>query len=81
MRSPALSTYSQQLWVIAKLSTDNSDGNFIAKANCCTYMCYLGCFADEIFDKSFQVNVCIEGLTEEHKPIAILESKNSRNRY
>lgn len=29
MRSPPLSTYSQQLWVIAKLSTDNTDGSVI----------------------------------------------------
>lgn len=26
MRSPAMTTYSQQLWVIAKLATDNNDG-------------------------------------------------------
>lgn len=27
MKTPALSPYSQQLWVIAKLSTLNNDGN------------------------------------------------------
>jgi len=27
MKTPLLSTYSQQLWVIAKLSTSNNDGN------------------------------------------------------
>lgn len=26
MKTPALVTYSQQLWVIAKLSTENTDG-------------------------------------------------------
>lgn len=26
MRSPALSTYSQQLWVIAKITTDDREG-------------------------------------------------------
>lgn len=26
MKTPLLSTYSQQLWVIAKLSTSNNDG-------------------------------------------------------
>lgn len=26
MRSPKMSTYSQQLWVIAKLYTENTDG-------------------------------------------------------
>lgn len=26
MRTPALNTYSQQLWVIAKLTTGNKDG-------------------------------------------------------
>lgn len=29
MRTPAMSTYNQQLWVIAKLSTGNSDGKYI----------------------------------------------------
>lgn len=28
MRTPALSTYSQQLWVIAKLSTSNTDSKY-----------------------------------------------------
>uniref|UniRef100_A0A6P7FJ98 Transmembrane protein 181-like n=1 Tax=Diabrotica virgifera virgifera TaxID=50390 RepID=A0A6P7FJ98_DIAVI len=27
MKTPKLSTYSQQLWIIAKLSTENTDGN------------------------------------------------------
>lgn len=26
MRSPAMTTYNQQLWVIAKLTTGNNDG-------------------------------------------------------
>lgn len=26
MRTPKMSTYSQQLWVIAKLDTENTDG-------------------------------------------------------
>ncbi|KAF2900002.1 hypothetical protein ILUMI_06195, partial [Ignelater luminosus] len=60
MRTPAMSTYSQQLWVIAKLTTDNND--------------------DEIFDKSFQVSISIDGLTEEHKPVTILHSNNAKNR-
>lgn len=60
MRSPLMTTYSQQLWLIAKLETDNSD--------------------DERFDKSFQVSVAIEGLTEDHKPITILHRESARNR-
>lgn len=28
MKTPALSTYCQQLWVISKLSTSNTDGDF-----------------------------------------------------
>ncbi|CAG9857632.1 unnamed protein product [Phyllotreta striolata] len=31
MKTPKLSTYSQQLWVIAKLSTENTDGEIIDK--------------------------------------------------
>ena len=29
MRSPLMTTYSQQMWLIAKLETDNTDGKFI----------------------------------------------------
>lgn len=29
LRTPALSTYNQQLWVIATLKTDDTDGMFI----------------------------------------------------
>ena len=31
MKTPALSTYSQQLWVIAKFSTANSDGKSLTR--------------------------------------------------
>ncbi|XP_044761439.1 transmembrane protein 181 [Coccinella septempunctata] len=60
MRTPSLTTYSQQLWLIVKLTTGNKD--------------------DEIYDKSFQVSITIEGLTEEHKPISVVDTKHSRNR-
>lgn len=33
MRSPKMSTYSQQLWVIAKLYTENTDGMYC----CCLF--------------------------------------------
>lgn len=35
---------------------------------------------DEVFDKSFQVNVEIKGLTEEHKPITVLSRFANQNR-
>lgn len=35
MMTPTMSTYNQQLWVIAKVTTDNKDGKRI-------YMFYLG---------------------------------------
>ncbi|XP_065170507.1 transmembrane protein 181 [Atheta coriaria] len=60
MRTPLLNTYCQQLWLIAKMSTNNAD--------------------DETFDHTFKINVNIEGLTEEHKPVQILHSRNSKNR-
>lgn len=59
MRTPLLTTYSQQLWVIAQMETDNHD--------------------DEKFDKTFQVNVIIEGLTKHHTPEPLSNIK--RNRY
>lgn len=59
MRTPLLTTYSQQLWVIAQMETDNHD--------------------DEKFDKTFQVNVVIEGLTKHHTPEPLSNIK--RNRY
>lgn len=60
MRTPLLTTYSQQLWVISKMDTGNSD--------------------DERFDKSFQISVSIEGLTDEHKPVAVFQQSWVRNR-
>lgn len=61
MRTPLLTTYSQQLWLIAKMTTDNTD--------------------DERFDKSFQISVSIDGLTEDHKPVTILPATVNRNRF
>ncbi|KAJ8977166.1 hypothetical protein NQ317_003106 [Molorchus minor] len=57
MRTPKMSTYAQQLWVIAKLSTENTDG--------------------EIIDKMFEISVGISGLTEDHKPVTILDIKGN----
>ncbi|CAG9836454.1 unnamed protein product [Diabrotica balteata] len=62
MKTPKLSTYSQQLWIIAKLSTENTDG--------------------EIIDKKFKISVGISGLTEEHKPVTVLDfNANNRTRH
>lgn len=60
MKTPLMTTYSQQLWLIAVLSIDNTD--------------------DETFDKSFQVSVEIDGITDEHKPISILPRHKAKNR-
>lgn len=59
MRTPLLTTYSQQLWLIGRMETDNHD--------------------DEKFDKTFQVNVMIEGMTKDHIPVPL--SNVLRNRY
>ncbi|XP_034939460.1 transmembrane protein 181 [Chelonus insularis] len=63
MKTPTLSTYCQQLWIIAKISTANND--------------------DERYDKSFQVNVLIDGITQENKLVSVLSSDaaNNRTRY
>lgn len=37
-------------------------------------------FSDEKYDKSFHVSVAIEGITEEHKPLSIIERGNENNR-
>lgn len=60
MRTPLMTTYSQQLWLIAKMQTENTD--------------------DEKFDKSFQISVAIDGLTDEHKPVTVLPKNSVRNR-
>lgn len=60
MRTPILTTYSQQLWVIGRVKTDNHD--------------------DETYDKTFQINVSLDGITNEHKRFSMLKSKNARNR-
>lgn len=59
LRTPLLTTYAQQLWLIAQTETDNHD--------------------DEKFDKTFQINVMIEGMTKEHTPVPL--SNVIRNRY
>lgn len=61
MRTPTLTTYSQQLWVIGRMTTDNRD--------------------DEKYDKTFQVNVALDGLTIDHKRTTILKASNIRNRW
>ncbi|XP_057663045.1 transmembrane protein 181 [Diorhabda carinulata] len=62
MKTPKLSTYSQQLWIIAKLSIENMDG--------------------EIIDKLFGVSVALSGLSEEHKPVTVLDiNSNNRSRH
>lgn len=60
VKSQFLSTYNQQLWVIAKLWTSNTD--------------------DEYYDKSFRVNVAIDGVTRDHKTVQVLREKSARNR-
>lgn len=37
-------------------------------------------FSDEKYDKSFQVSVAIDGITEQHKPLSILRADSVRNR-
>lgn len=61
IRSPLMTTYSQQLWLIAQMETDNSD--------------------DERFDKSFQVSVAIDGVTDTHKPVTVLPPGSAKNRF
>lgn len=54
MMTPAMSTYSQQLWVIAKVTTDNKDGERIR-------MFYL----DSVLEmglKLFKSNVHLDGI-------------------
>lgn len=60
IKSQFLTTYNQQLWVIAKLWTSNTD--------------------DELYDKSFKVNVAIDGVTKDHKTETVLHANMVRNR-
>lgn len=60
IKSQFLTTYNQQLWVIAKLWTSNTD--------------------DELYDKSFKVNVAIDGVTKDHKTETVLHTNMVRNR-
>lgn len=61
IKSQFLTTYNQQLWVIAKLWTSNTD--------------------DELYDKSFKVNVAIDGVTKDHKTETVLHTNMVRNRW
>lgn len=81
MKSPLTTTYSQQMWLIAKLVTDNNDGG-----SCdCDYFTFLTFtyiynHSDERYDKSFQVSVSIDGINEQHKPQSVLGSGVAHNR-
>lgn len=76
MKTTALTTYAQQLWLIATLATENTDGNLESLQ----WILNLIIFVDEVFDKSFYVAVGIEGLDEEHKPVLVLDNKHTNNR-
>lgn len=58
MRTPLLTTYAQQLWLIGQMETDNHD--------------------DEKFDKTFQMNVIIEGMTKEHATVPLFNVARNR---
>lgn len=90
MKTPLLSTYSQQLWVITKLLTSNNDGitNINDWKNTHTSICKLQTvimmywfFTDERYDKSFQISISIDGITTDHKLVPILSSETGHNRY
>lgn len=60
MRTPFMSTYSQQLWLIGQMQTDNRD--------------------NEKFDQTFQINVALEGVTKDHKPVTLISNSDIHNR-
>lgn len=60
MRTPFMSTYTQQLWIIGQMQTDNRD--------------------NEKFDKAFQINVALEGVTKDHKPVTLISNSDIHNR-
>lgn len=60
MRTPLMTTYSQQLWLIGRMETDNRD--------------------NEKFDKTFQINVALEGVTKDHKPVTLISNSDIYNR-
>lgn len=60
MRTPLMTTYSQQLWLIGQMKTDNRD--------------------NEKFDKTFQINVALEGVTTDHMPITLISNSDIHNR-
>lgn len=83
MKTPLLSTYSQQLWVIAKLLTSNNDGNIYTIVTIFIVIIYNynSNFIDERYDKSFQVTISIDGIAIDHKLISVLSSETGHNRY
>lgn len=90
MKTPLLSTYSQQLWVIGKLLTSNNDGivadtkglrNSVSLKLFQRRIKYSLHFADERYDKSFQVSISIDGIAIDRKLVPILSSETGHNRY
>ncbi|VVC98833.1 unnamed protein product [Leptidea sinapis] len=60
LRTPALGTRVQQLWLFAEIITDNND--------------------EEIFDKSFQVSISIDGILSDHTTTNLIPESESTNR-
>ncbi|XP_013142017.1 PREDICTED: uncharacterized protein LOC106106038 isoform X1 [Papilio polytes] len=60
LRSPALGTRAQQLWLFAEILTNNND--------------------EEIFDKSFQISISIDGVLSDHSATTLLPESEGTNR-
>ncbi|XP_022242398.1 transmembrane protein 181-like [Limulus polyphemus] len=60
LKSPTMSTYSQQLWVIAQIVTENDD--------------------NETFYKPFRLGVTLHGVSNQNKPMVVLDESHSHDR-
>lgn len=82
LKSPVLSTYHQQLWVIAGIETNSKDGwyyTFYSESCILNYMELFVGNSDEAFEKSFEVTVDLYGV-DGGKVVKILNHSTRRSR-
>ncbi len=83
LTTPLLTSYHQQLWLIAQIVTENKDGNLIYQHPLLNYWLFQRTYVltDESFEKKFHVTVVMEGIDEdENHADKLVISDHTHNR-
>jgi hypothetical protein len=85
LNSPLLTSYNQQLWLLAQIVTENKDGRSLLK-DCHWYTfkgqqwTTLAILSDESFEKKFHVTVFMEGISEDEHASKHIDGYHLHNR-